>query len=123
MIGEHRGAFEYDWRSRFHLPLCEVGGRMTWGEAIRLTRVLANDPASMVAAALAGWKYPFPREAAILADLFDVQLASKSAKRPKPYPRPWPDGTTDKKHYGDTGGRTRAEVVAILNAHGHALSA
>lgn len=88
-IDAHRGAFEHDWRARFHMPLREIGRSMTWGEALRLTEVLAHDPSSMVCAAIAGWEHPFSWEAIILADVFDVQLAQASQKRPKPWPRPW----------------------------------
>ena len=93
---------------------------MSWGEAIRLAEVLAGDPSSRIAAAIGRWDYPFTREAAILMDLFDLQHASKSKKKPKPYPRPWPAEGTRRR--GKTT-RTRAEVVAILNAHGHQLTA
>lgn len=62
---------------------------MSWGEATRLVGVLAADPSSALCAALAGWEHPFSREALILADLFDVQYASKAKRRPQPWPRPW----------------------------------
>ena len=51
LFEEHRSAFEYDWRTRFHLPLSSVGGSMTYGEAWRLFSVLAADPSSHAAAA------------------------------------------------------------------------
>lgn len=89
MIDAHRGAFEYDWRARFHLPLTVIGRRMTFGEAMRLTRVLMRDPSSVVFAAVQGWEHPFPWEAMILADLVDVQVAKASKRTPKPWPRPW----------------------------------
>ena len=62
---------------------------MSFGEAIRLTSVLASDPSSHVAAALGGWAYPLSWGDITLRDLYDVQLASKSKRKPKPYPRPW----------------------------------
>lgn len=62
---------------------------MSWGEALRLIRVLAADPSSATGAALADWEHPFSREALILADLFDVQAMSKSKRKPPPWPRPW----------------------------------
>jgi hypothetical protein len=99
----------------------QVGRKITWGEAMRLLTVLAADPSSHLAAALAGWSHPMSREAMILADLFDVQLASKSKKKPQPYPRPWVKKGMASKRHGDTAGRSRADVVAILNAHGHQL--
>lgn len=98
----------------------QIGRSIGWGEALRLVTILAGDTSSQLAVSLAGWKHSVSREAMILADLFDVQLASKSKKKPKPYPRPWETSTTTKRH-GNVGGRSRAEVVAILNAHGHSL--
>lgn len=64
---------------------------MTYGEALRLAGVLARDPGSQVAAAVAGWEYPMTREAAIGADQYDLAhaVAAGGRSRPKPYPRPW----------------------------------
>lgn len=93
---------------------------MSWGEALRLCEVLASDPSSHVAAAIGRWDHPVSREQAVLMDLFDLQHAAKSKKKPKPYPRPWPAEGTRRR--GKTT-RTRAEVVAILNDHGHQLTA
>jgi len=87
-IEEHRGAFEYDWRTRFHLGLDSVPAAMGWGEAWRLFEVLGNDPSSQVSAALAGWNFPMSREGLALSDLFDVN-ARAHFKKPKPYIRPW----------------------------------
>lgn len=92
LMDEHRGAFEYDWRTRFRLPLSAVGRSMPWGEAWRLTQILAGDSSSLVASTLAGWPHPFSQTDRILADLFDLQHRSKARKRPDPYPRPWAEG-------------------------------
>ena len=62
---------------------------MSWGEAIRLTQILAGDPSSHVAAALGGWAHPITRADITMRDLYDAQVASKSKRKPKPYPRPW----------------------------------
>ena len=52
MIEEHPGEWEYDWRTRFRLPLSRVGGRrMSWGEAFRLALILVSDPSTRVGAA------------------------------------------------------------------------
>lgn len=88
---------------------------MSWGEAYRLVGELASDPTSHTAAALGGWEHPFSREAALLADLFDLtHLAHASDKgpRPKPYPRPWP--RTDVVRRGSTVGHTPDEIRAEL---------
>lgn len=89
LIDEHRGAFEYDWRTRFNLPLTEIPRLMDWAESLRMMRLLGADPSSWVGAELSGWSHPVPREWLVLVDLFDVQLRSKSKRKPKPYPRPW----------------------------------
>ena len=119
-MAEHRAAFEYDWRARFHLPLHKVGSNaMRWGEAYRLALLLARDPSSALGAALAGWEYPLSREALTLADLYDLQHTSKVKRRPRPYPRPWAD--KERKRTG-TGRYTTAELRAVLaatRAHAH----
>jgi len=78
---------------------------MSFGEAIRLTSVLAADPSSHVAAALGGWAYPLSWGDITLRDLYDVQLASKSKRKPKPYPRPWDERPTR------TGGGTSLTIA------------
>ena len=114
-MGQHRGAFEYDWRHRFGVPLQQVGGRMSWGEAWRLTMVLAGDPSSQVGAALGGLSYPVDRADLVLRDLFDLQHQSKSRRRVPPYPRPFPDSS--RRTLGAGSGRPIGELRAILDAH------
>lgn len=105
---EHRGAFEYDWRTRFQMSLKSIGQGMSWAEALRLTQILMEDPASQIAAATAGWQYPLSREGLAIRDLYDLQHRSKSRKKPKPYPRPW---DTKPKRMGTA--MTVAEYEAI----------
>lgn len=62
---------------------------MTYGEALRLTTVLAADPSSQIAAGLAGWAHPVTRADLTLRDLYDLQYMSKAKHKPPPYPRPW----------------------------------
>ena len=120
LIRRDRGAVEYDLRHRFGLGLRDVGSTITIFELARLVVIIRNDPSSMIAAAVEGWAYPMARAVAVLADLYDLTHAAAGAKKPKPYPRPWETKRSEKR-YGDTGGRTRAEVVAILNGLGHQL--
>ena len=90
LIEEHQPALEYDWRTRFGLPLSAVGTpAMTWGEGYRLANVLVGDPSSHTAAGIAGWDYPWPRDVALLADTWDLHAAVNTKKPPPPYPRPW----------------------------------
>lgn len=114
LIAKHRGAFEHDWRARFHLPLHKVGGKaMRWGEAVRLAMVLARDPGTAVGAAVAEWDYPMRREALVLADLYDLQHTAKAKKRPRPYPRPWGDRQRTRR---GTGRYSVTELRAVLAA-------
>lgn len=75
---------------------------------------LAADPSSRLCTSLNGWSYPISLEAVVLADLFDLTHAAHSRKRrPKPHPiRPWK--SKSRERYGNTGGRSRDEIKAIL---------
>lgn len=88
---------------------------MPWAEAIRLTQVLQSDPTSQVAAALNDWSAARSPEWLLLADLYDATAAAHF-KKPKPYPRPYLNPGA--RRMGRTK-RSRAEVLAILAAHGH----
>ncbi len=96
------------------MSLSDVPESMGWDEAGRLARILRNDPSSMIAAALEGWDYPISREALVAMDHFDLDAAVNSPRshKPKPYPRPFK--RKDRKRHGDTGGRSREEVEALL---------
>lgn len=99
------------------MPLTDVPDRMPWGEAWRLTHILASDPSSYVAAALGEWAHPVTREWLVLADLIDVFVASRPRKgrRPKPYTRPWPDRSKSRPRP-----TVEPEVaIAALRAAGH----
>ena len=85
------------------------------GEVIRLLEQLALDPSSHFAAATSGWSAPWPREALILADLFDAFAHVNSKGTPAPYVRPWAASDTTRT------GRTNLspdEARRILDAHG-----
>ena len=87
---------------------------MSWGEAVRLTRILRADPGSMLAAAIEGWKYPMPREVAILADLYDLEYAKTGVKNRERYPRPYEVNDSETTRHGRTGGRTPEQVKELL---------
>lgn len=117
LIEERRAQLEYDWRTRFALPLTVVGSdAMTYGEAWRLVGILAGDPTSQLSASAAGWDHPWSHEAALLADLWDLTVAANTSgkSRREPYPRPWPTTGTATRTRGDAGGRSPDEVRAIL---------
>lgn len=71
-----------------------------------------------------GWDRPVSHEWLVLADLFDLQHRAASDPKkpaPKPYPRPFKVGATERRK-GSAAGRTPDEVKAILRAHGHNLN-
>lgn len=121
LIEDHPSACAYDFRSRFGLPVEAVfDGRMTWNEAWMLVRELLSDPSSRLGAARAGWDHPMSREAMVLADLWDLNVAvntDKKKRKPKPYPRP----------FKRPGNRSKAPVAsqdrirAALAARGHRM--
>ena len=127
LIEEHRGALEYDYRTRF--PgitdgLDGVPAQMGWGETLRMVHILRADPSSALASAMAGWDYPISREALAILDLYDLTMAANSdpKKRPKPNSgRPFDTSSKTTRRVGKTDGRTREEIVAILNAMGHQI--
>jgi hypothetical protein len=84
--------------------------------------LLRRDPSSQFAASVEGWTRPASFEFIALAQLLD-QYAVVHFKKPKPFPRPWDKEGKSVKRHGNIAGRTRAEVVTILNAHGHNLPA
>lgn len=91
---------------------------MPWGEAVRLVKVLVDDPTSQVASAVSGWDRPWSHEWAATVDLFD-RMTSLHGAQAKPYPRPWPDPNAKRRGRTD---KSRAEVISILNAHGHQIA-
>ena len=118
---------EYDFRTRFSGitdGLDGVPAQMGWGEAGRQVAILRADPSSALASALAGWEYPISREALAILDLYDLTMAANSdpKKRPKPHSgRPFDTSSKTTRRVGKTDGRTREEIVAILNAMGHQM--
>lgn len=85
-------------------------------ELIDLTHDLMSNTNSRLHAAVAGWDRPVSPEWIIAADTYDLLHASKSKRRPKPYPRPWPENKTK------IGGKKKVkrsikDVRAILRPH------
>jgi hypothetical protein len=92
---------------------------MTWPEAGRLLGQLLEDPASATYAAVSGWSRPWPEQTELLAQLLD-SFRWANFEKPTPTKRPWPDGPArTSQRQGNTGGRSREQVEAILRAHGH----
>ena len=76
----------------------------------------------MLAAAVEEWEYPLSRTDAILADMWDLSYAKAGTKKRERYPRPFKSKATTTQSWGNTGGRSREEIVAILRERGHSLS-
>ncbi|WP_065962828.1 hypothetical protein [Curtobacterium sp. UCD-KPL2560] len=67
----------------------------------RLLRVATREPSSVLYAAQHGWDFPVSREWMAAADLFDavqtlIKVTAGSNRKPKPYPRPWPDSASNR---------------------------
>lgn len=90
---------------------------MSYGEAWRLTMILMGDMSSQLAASVAGWDGPISRVDATLRDLFDLQHQSKSSKKVKAYPRPWPDKI--KSLTKPNANVTQDQIIAALRFAGH----
>lgn len=63
-------------------------------ELVDLIDGLMHDPSSRLHAVVAGWDYPATREWMALVDLYDLQHAKASKRKPKPYPRPFDKAKT-----------------------------
>lgn len=89
---------------------------MTLAEAARLVLIIRKDPASQLAASIEGWEYPFSREQAAAADLWDLEYAKTGSQKPARYPRPFASGQ-EKTQRGDSAGRTPDEMKVLLRQH------
>ena len=119
LIASHRGAVEYDWRTRFGTGLGIIGDGMSLAEAARLAVIIRSDPSSMIAAALEGWEHPISRAEIIALDQFDLELElnwdrKKNGAPPRHRLRPGKQDERLRIHKGDAAGRTDAEVKALL---------
>ena len=74
----------------------DIGRRIDHVDADRLLRVSSREPSSWLFAVMNGWAYPVSREWLLAADHLDFFVASKSKRKPKPYPRPWKDKNTSR---------------------------
>ena len=84
---------------------------MSWGEALRLYRILIADPSSQIAAAVAGWQHPASRELLALYDLFDSSEYGRVGRKARPAQRPWV--ANERKTRGR--GVTREDLQQILS--------
>ena len=73
--------------------------------------ILLRDPSSWLQAADGEWDYPVSREWIVGTHTYDLHAAVNS-KKPKPYPKPWPDENVNK--IGSKKTQDRAAVMARL---------
>lgn len=113
LIEEHPAEFAYDFRHRFNLSMFDIGGPVSWVEAIMLVAVLMRDPSSWLQAAHSGWEFPVSREWIVSAHSYDLLAAVNSGKgkKPKPYPNPFPSANVKRSGKTDL---PHDEVVALL---------
>lgn len=114
VIEEHPSAIARDCRELLGFSVMEIGGSVRYDEAILLLSTLMRDPRSWVQAEIAGWEHPVSWEWITAVDLYDLQHSSKSKKKIKPYPRPWPDENKSRMGGDRKVRRTAEEVMAIL---------
>ena len=71
------------------MPATAIGTpEMGWPEAVSLARILRSDWSSWLGAKVAGLDRPWPPEAWILANLYDLTAAANTRRRPRSHPRP-----------------------------------
>jgi len=92
----HPAEIRADFRTQYNCSFDDVGGSITWIEAIYLVSVLMRNPQSWLQAAHNGWKYPVDHNWMVTAELFDLTLRANSKNKPKPMPRPWPDQNSER---------------------------
>jgi len=86
---DYAGAVRADFRSIYHTSWDELGGSLSYREAIHLVRELQSNPMSRLGAEVNGWSFPVSFEWMVLAELIDVTVQANSKRKPKPFPRPW----------------------------------
>lgn len=113
LIEEHPAELAYDLRHLCNVSIDQIGREVSYRETALLIAVMLRNPESWLQAVVNGWKYPFSRDALVLADLYDLtaMVNSSKGKKPKPYPRPTPDKNTSRVGKTD---KNAAEVTRLL---------
>lgn len=112
IIEEQPAELAYDFRTKFQLSIFDIGGSVTWLEAVLLTNVLLRETDSWTQAVKSDWKYPVSREWIVQAHTFDIHAKVNSKGKPKPYPAPWPEVNTNKI---GAAGQSRNRVRKLLD--------
>jgi hypothetical protein len=82
---------------------------VSWGEIVHLISVLLRDPSSWLQVSVNKWHHPVSFEWVAMAAQYDLHAQVNSRRKPKPYPRPWPDSNA-----GNRKGQARADARDIL---------
>lgn len=112
LILDHPAELSYDFRSRFQLSIYDIGGHVSYLEAILLVSVLMRDPSSWLQAAANDWKHPVSFEWMVQTNTYDLHAAINSKRKAKPYPTPWQSPDTNR--IGSKKRQKRADVLAAL---------
>jgi hypothetical protein len=96
LIEDYKPAIVYDFRSRFHLGLNDLGTTVSWEEVVCLVSVLISDPTSWLQAAKSKWAHPIDYNWTLAAATYDLLATVNSKRKPKAWPRPW-GGEASKK--------------------------
>lgn len=112
LLQDHPRELAYDFRSKFHLSIQDIGGAVSLYEAALLIGMLLQQTDSWLQAALSDWKHPVSREWLVLAHTYDLLAAVNSKNKPKPYPTPWPDENV--KRIGGKAKQSNADVLRHL---------
>lgn len=114
IIEEHPLELARDFREKFQVSFMSIGFSVRFDEAALLVVSLLRDTSSWLHAKLAGWEYPISREWLLTADLYDLQHASKSKRKTKPYPRPFSRAKTYGGKHKNGKIRSKADLMALL---------
>ena len=109
ILEDYKPAFTYDFRARFGLGLDSLGTTVPWNEVVSLVAVLLRDPTSWLQTAKSDWQHPISYEWTLAAATYDLLAQVNSKRKPKAWPRPWADPSSNR-----LGKVTRRDARAIL---------
>ncbi len=109
ILEDYKPAFTYDFRARFGLGLDSLGTTVPWDEVVSLVAVLLRDPTSWLQTAKSEWQHPISYDWTLAAATYDLLAQVNSKRKPKPWPRPWADPSSNR-----LGKVTRRDARAIL---------
>lgn len=103
IVRDHEAELVYDLRKLGINP-----AEVDLDELFLVVEMLLRDPTSWTGAATMNWKHPVSQEWAVLTATYDLLAQVNSKRKPKPFPRPWPQA------HATTKGKTRKDARDIL---------